>query len=66
MFRDEYERLWQAKVQQAFDEVKAEHALTGHLYCGHCGSIKGVEEVDFHPAKRHLCVSCRIEILEWI
>lgn len=37
-----------------------------HLYCGHCGGIDDVQEVDLKPEVRHLCKPCRIKILEWI
>jgi len=47
-----------------FNKMRAEDI--DHLYCGHCGGIDDVKEVEFHEAKRALCLRCREYILEWI
>jgi predicted RNA-binding protein associated with RNAse of E/G family len=51
---------------KAYEQIKREDAPIEHLYCGHCGGIEDVKAVDFVAAVRHLCVVCRIKILEWI
>ena len=53
--------------RRVFEELEA-HRAEGidYLYCGHCGGIDNVQEVNLIEAVRHLCEACRKLILEWI
>lgn len=55
-------------IVEAFDRYfnKMREEGIDHLYCGHCGGIKDVKEVDLHEAKRALCIGCRATILGWV
>lgn len=52
--------------EEVLRQIQDEDAAIEHLYCGHCGSINDVREVDLIEAKRHLCVKCREQILKWV
>jgi len=50
--------------EEELEKLRAEEI--DHLYCGHCGSVDNVQEVNLIEAVRHLCEKCRKHILEWI